>query len=51
MLYYTNFGPLLLEEGARFLAPAEVVTPFNNHAAKEVKQYNRYSELMPGSVE
>lgn len=51
MLYHTNFGPPLLEEGARFLAPVEVVTPFNDHAAKEVKQYDQYPGPKPGFVE
>ena len=51
MLYHTNFGPPLLEEGARFLAPVEVVTPFNDHAARDVKQYDQYSGPKPGSVE
>jgi galactose mutarotase-like enzyme len=51
MLYHTNFGPPLLEEGARFLAPVEVVTPFNDHAAREIKQYDQYPGPKPGSVE
>jgi hypothetical protein len=51
MLYHTNFGPPLLEAGARFLAPVEVVTPFNDHAAKEVKQYNQFPGPKPGFVE
>ena len=51
MIYHTNFGPPLLEEGARFLAPVEAVTPFNDHAAKEIKQYDQYPGPRPGSVE
>jgi len=51
MLYHTNFGPPLLEEGARLLAPVETVTPFNDHAAKEVKQYNQYPGPKAGFVE
>jgi len=51
MIYHTNFGPPLLEEGARFLAPIEAVTPFNDHAARELKQYDQYPGPKAGSVE
>jgi len=51
MLYHTNFGPPLLEQGARFLVPVEVVSPFNNHAARQIKQYDQYPGPKPGSVE
>jgi galactose mutarotase-like enzyme len=51
MLYHANFGPPLLEEGARFLAPVETVTPFNDHAASAIKQYDQYPRPKPGFVE
>jgi hypothetical protein len=51
MLYHTNFGPPILEEGARFLAPVESVTPFNDHAAREVKQFDEYVGPKPGFIE
>jgi hypothetical protein len=51
MLYHTNFGPPLLEEGSRFLAPVEIVTPFNDHAAKDVQRYDQYSGPTPGFIE
>jgi len=51
VLYHTSFGPPLLEEGARFLAPVEVVTPFNDHAARDIKQYDQYQGPKPGSFE
>jgi galactose mutarotase-like enzyme len=51
ILYHTNFGPPLLEAGARFLAPVEMVTPFNDHASIDVKQYDQYTGPKPGSVE
>src|SRR5262249_14286371 len=41
MLYHANFGKPLLEEGARFLAPVEKVTPFNANAARDVDKYNQ----------
>jgi Domain of unknown function (DUF4432) len=51
MLYHANFGPPLLEDGARLLAPVEAVTPFTDHAAKEIKQYDQYPGPKAGSVE
>jgi len=51
MLYHTNFGPPILEEGARFLAPVEAVTPSNDQAAKGVSQYDQYSGPKPGAIE
>jgi hypothetical protein len=51
MLYHVNFGPPLLEEGARFLAPVKAVTPFNGYAAKEVAQFDQYPGPRPGSAE
>ena len=51
MLYHANFGPPLLEEGARLLAPVEAVTPFNDHAARDVKRYDQYSGPKPGFIE
>jgi len=43
MLYHINFGPPLLEEGSRFLAPLAQVTAANDQAAKDVTQFDRYS--------
>jgi hypothetical protein len=51
MLYHANFGPPLLEEGTRFVAPVEVVTPFNDRAARDVKQYDQYPAPRAGFVE
>jgi hypothetical protein len=51
MLYHANFGPPLLKEGTRFVAPVEVVTPFNEVAAKDVKQFDRYPAPRAGFVE
>jgi hypothetical protein len=51
MLYHANFGPPLLEEGARFLAPVEMVTPFNDHAAKDVQRYDQFAGPAPGFIE
>jgi hypothetical protein len=51
MLYHINFGKPLLEEGAKFVAPAERVTPFNARAAKDVKSYDTYLGPTPGYIE
>jgi len=51
MLYHINFGSPLLEEGAKVLAPAERVTPFNANAARDVKAYSSYRGPTPGFVE
>ena len=51
LLYHTNFGRPLLEEGATFLAPLARVTPFNEIAAKEVAHYAQYAAPTPGFIE
>jgi hypothetical protein len=51
MLYHANFGPPLLEEGAKFLAPVEKVTPFNDRAAKDVQRYDEFAGPTPGYIE
>jgi peroxiredoxin len=42
ILYHGNYGPPLMEEGARFIGPARQVTPINEHAANDVSQYDVY---------
>ena len=51
MLYHANFGKPLLEEGAKFVAPVERVTPFNANAARDVQKYNLYAAPTPGYIE
>lgn len=51
LLYHTNFGCPLLEEGAKFLAPIARITPFNDHAAKSLDQYATYAGPTPGFIE
>lgn len=41
-LYHSNFGPPLLESGARFSAPVSQVSPFNQRAAKELADWQNY---------
>ncbi len=51
ILYHSNYGPPLLEEGARFLGPARQVTPINEHAARDVSNYNVYRAPKAGFSE
>jgi hypothetical protein len=51
MLYHTNIGRPLLEEGARFLAPVKRVTPVNAHSAKDAKTFGAIAGPTPGIIE
>jgi hypothetical protein len=51
MLYHVNFGPPLLEAGARVVAPVKTLVPRNARAAEGVGQWDRYREPQPGFVE
>jgi hypothetical protein len=51
VIYHANYGPPLLEKGARFLAPIQRVTPFNAHAAKSVSGFDTYGAPERGFVE
>jgi hypothetical protein len=51
LLYHTNYGKPLLDEGSTFLAPVSRVIPLNDHAAKSVANYPHYSGPTPGFVE
>jgi len=41
-LYHSNFGPPLLDPGAGFSAPVQQVSPFNDRATGELKDYQTY---------
>ena len=41
-LYHSNFGPPLLDPGAGFSAPVQQVSPFNDRASGELKDYQTY---------
>jgi hypothetical protein len=51
ILYHTNFGPPLLEEGAQLVAPIKTITPFNDHAAKSIDKASVYGPPTQGFVE
>lgn len=42
IIYHTNYGEPLLEKGSRFLAPTRSVTPFDERAVEELKDYGVY---------
>ena len=51
LIYHANYGSPLLEKGARLVAAAERVAPFNEHAAKAVKTWDTYAAPKSGFVE
>jgi peroxiredoxin len=51
ILYHGNYGPPLMEKGARFFGPARQVTPINEHAAKDVADYDKYTDAKAGFPE
>jgi hypothetical protein len=51
IIYHANFGPPLLEEGSTFVAAVERVTPFNQHAAKDLASYGNYQGPRLGFIE
>ncbi len=51
LLYHLNFGPPLLEEGARLVAPSARVVPSNAHAAADASLYDRFHGPEEGFIE
>lgn len=51
IIYHANFGPPLLEAGARFAGAIERVKPFNTHAAETPHHYFDYAGPQPGFIE
>ncbi len=51
LIYHANYGPPLLEEGARFVGPVSRVYPFNEHAARDVEAFDRYGAATIGFAE
>lgn len=42
IIYHSNFGTPILEENARFIAPLESVSPFNDYAKKGLDHWATY---------
>jgi len=51
ILYHGNYGPPLMEKGARFYGPVRQVTPINEHAAADVSDYALYRAAKAGFPE
>jgi hypothetical protein len=51
IIYHANYGPPLLESGAKFVGAAKRVTPFNEHAAKGVQTFADYVGPTKGFIE
>ncbi|MEL9736822.1 DUF4432 family protein, partial [Escherichia coli] len=43
IIYHSNFGMPILEEGARFLAPMSAISPFNDYAKGGLKSWQTYA--------
>jgi galactose mutarotase-like enzyme len=48
LMYHSNFGPPLLEEGARVVTAAADVVPIDAHAARSLDRWDRYPGPTPG---
>lgn len=48
IIYHSNFGAPLLEGGARFVAAAQEVSPFNDHARAGLAEWQTYLPVTPG---
>ena len=51
IIYHSNYGPPLLEQGSRFIAAIKEIRPFNAHAAKSLKTFAEYVAPTKGFVE
>ncbi len=51
LLYHMNFGPPLLEEGARWVAPIKWLAPRDEESARHHKRFDRYAAPTTGCLE
>jgi hypothetical protein len=51
LLYHVNFGPPLLEAGSRVVAPVRQIVPRNEHSAKSIREWDRFSAPQAGFAE
>lgn len=51
LLYHTNFGEKLLENGSMLVAPVKTVVPQTRRSAEGVKKWNEYGPPEPGYTE
>ena len=43
IIYHSNFGQPILEQGARFIAPLKSISPFNDYAKKGLTDWQTYA--------
>jgi hypothetical protein len=48
VIYHSNHGEPLLEEGSRFVGAMETITPFDQAAADEIESYDCFAGPTPG---
>lgn len=51
LLYHTNFGDQILDEGSRFEAPVKAVVPRNDHSASNIENWQTYPAPQAGTEE
>lgn len=51
LVYHVNFGPPLLESGAKVVAPVKTLVPMTDRAAEGVASWNIYGGEEPGFTE
>ena len=51
IMYHTNYGSPVLQQGSSLVAPVKQVTPINETAAKSVNQYPDYAAPTRGFIE
>ncbi len=51
LIYHTNYGAPLLEEGAELIAPIKSIAPMNDTAISGLKNYSTYAAPTPGYIE
>ncbi|MBD3671944.1 MAG: aldose 1-epimerase family protein [Planctomycetaceae bacterium] len=51
LIYHTNYGANLLEKGAKVIAPGNMISPMNDHAAQAIETWDTYQEPTPGFIE
>jgi hypothetical protein len=49
LIYHSNFGPSVLQEGAKFFGAVERVAPFNDNALAGAKSWTEYQGPTKGS--
>lgn len=51
LMYHTNLGPPLLEQGSRLVAAAREVAPYDAHSANAIENWTTFNAPSPGFVQ